>query len=161
MENTEKINVETGEIETGYEEELNELPTEEGQSLDTIIVDYQHVFSDTDLAGMALRMVELDENESVISEEKKAVMSEYTSRLKACEAERKKLCTDYRTGSQMRSIECHPVKDYESQLMLFISTEDCSLIKERSLDPSEQQLNLDDIQDIVDQGSDDTEDNKD
>ena len=154
MSEKEIVNEITGEIETeelvvdlSLEEHVDAVPTKEGDSLETLCVEHGHKFSDKDLALIAEKIVDLNGLNTVIQEEKKAAMADFNSRLKANEAEQQKLCDDYRRGEEILSTECYAVKDYDSGLMLFISVNDCSLIKYRELDNSERQLGLFDVSD--------------
>jgi len=133
------------ELEIDESEVEQDIPTEEGDSLDTIIIDHHFELQKDDLLVIADRMVELDDQQESQESQKKAVMQEWTGLIKATEAERRQLAQVYRSGKDVRSVECYAVPDYGSGLMLFVSVCGWDLIKERDLDNSEKQMDITEI----------------
>ena len=81
---------------------------------------------------------------SEIEDEKKQAVSEYKSKIDACNTSINSLSHKIQTGSEMRRTSCYEEKDFKKKVRTFIDIESGKVIDEIKMTEEDMQLNTND-----------------
>jgi hypothetical protein len=111
-------------------------------NIETTIIDVEHELSLTELQETAVKICQLDHEESEIELQKKAAATEWGAKLKANQTQRKTLCRQHRDGVVIQSLECRFENNYEDGTIDYYSVNSGERVSRRNMTSEERQMKL-------------------
>ena len=102
----------------------------------------KHTFDEEEKRAIASNMAETVGNRQGAKDEKKAIVSEFKSKIDKMTAEISLAAARLRTGYVMRNVKCEVDRDYKARVIRFYRTDNGDLGKERTMTTDELQKGL-------------------
>ena len=102
----------------------------------------KYVFSQEEKADIAIEMAQKVSELSQAEDEKKAIMSDFKSRIDGLQARVNSAAIKLNNGYEMRSIECEVVPNWEEKIWEYIREDTGEITKTAQITPEDLQLKL-------------------
>ena len=102
----------------------------------------KYVFSQEEKADIAIEMAQKVSELSQAEDEKKAIMSDFKSRIDGLQARVNSAAIKLNNGYEMRSIECEVVPNWEEKIWEYIREDTGEITKTAQMTPEDLQLKL-------------------
>ena len=102
----------------------------------------KHSFTDDKKAEIAIEMAQKVSELSSAEDDKKAVMSDFKSRIDLLQANVNSAATKLNNGYEMQNIKCEIVPDWDKKVWQYFRVDDESLVREKPMTADDLQMKL-------------------
>ncbi len=102
----------------------------------------KYVFTEAEKKEIAIKMAQQVANLKQAEDDKKAVMSDYKSRIDGIQAGVNSAATKLNNGYEMRQIECEIVPNWDRKIWEYKRTDTGEIIKEKNMSSEDLQIKM-------------------